>query len=503
MARLPSVGEGPLVGLQPCVHLPAHARHLRERGVGDVQRQVVAGGLEHGQRLLDERGQLLRRALRLDGEAEHARLDPPAELADTIARRRRHARRGRPRAAARRRPLPVQNRASTSSDLEGEVELGRRYERGGALEQADGGAVVRRTLRAAAAGGQAPPRRGGQHRRRRASRARRGSGRPARGGSRGSRPARPARPRAAPASRRSARGARRGSPSAARRRRRRGSAGGGSGSRPRPASCGRSGRISSLRTSAARRGVTCVSSGASACTAPRWKISPSTAPRSSTLRSAGSSWSRRAAEQRLQRGRDDHLAVRLAGHRQHLLDEERVAARGARDLARAARRRSARGMSSSTSSSPSGSSRSVTGQAGGARAAPAAPCRAAGSSAPEDRSATCSIRSRNVSSPHWMSSNTTTSGRSAAACSSVLRNAQAISSADVAASVSPEQRADRRRGGLVRGQHVELLQHLDHRPVRDPLAVGQAAAADDRRVDRSQSLRRRAATCRRRHRRRP
>ena len=57
--------------------------------------------------------------------------------------------------------------------------------------------------------------------------------------------------------------------------------------------------------------------------------------------------------------------------------------------------------------------------------------------APEDRSATCSIRSRNVSSPHWMSSKTTTSGRSAAACSSVLRNAQAISSADVAASVSP------------------------------------------------------------------
>ena len=52
-----------------------------------------------------------------------------------------------------------------------------------------------------------------------------------------------------------------------------------------------------------------------------------------------------------------------------------------------------------------------------------------------------------------------------------------------------EQRADRHRGGLVRGQHVELLQHLDHRPVRDPLAVGEAAAADDRRLDRSQNLR--------------
>ena len=36
-------------------------------------------------------------------------------------------------------------------------------------------------------------------------------------------------------------------------------------------------------------GSTSVSSGASACTAPRWKISPSTAPRSSTERSCGSS----------------------------------------------------------------------------------------------------------------------------------------------------------------------------------------------------------------------
>ena len=109
--------------------------------------------------------------------------------------------------------------------------------------------------------------------------------------------------------------------------------------------------------------------------------------------------------------------------------------------------------------------------------------------APEERSATCSIRSRKVSSPHWMSSKTTTSGRSAAACSSVLRNAQAISSADVAACALAEQRADRHRGGLVRGQHVELLQHLDDRPVGDPLAVGKAAAAHDRRLDRSQELR--------------
>ena len=53
-----------------------------------------------------------------------------------------------------------------------------------------------------------------------------------------------------------------------------------------------------------------------------------------------------------------------------------------------------------------------------------------------------------------------------------------------------EQRADRRGGGLLDGQQVELLQHLDHRPVRDPLAVGKAAATDDRRLDRGQKLRR-------------
>ena len=42
-----------------------------------------------------------------------------------------------------------------------------------------------------------------------------------------------------------------------------------------------------------------------------------------------------------------------------------------------------------------------------------------------------------------------------------------------------EQRADRRRGGFVRRKDIELLQHLDDGPVRDPLAVRKAAAADD------------------------
>ena len=197
-----------------------------------------------------------------------------------------------------------------------------------------------------------------------------------------------------------------------------------------------SGLISSLRTSAASRGVTWASSGASACTAPRWKISPSIEPRSRTLRSAGSSWSRRAASS----------ACSVGGTTTSPSASPAIATiswmnRGLPPAARAICSRSSPGMrsgiSSSTSSSPSGSSRSVTGQVGRRSPSSGRAMHSSRIDAPEESSATCSTRSRNVSSPHWMSSNTTTSGRSAAACSSVLRKAQAISSADVAASVSP------------------------------------------------------------------
>jgi len=68
-----------------------------------------------------------------------------------------------------------------------------------------------------------------------------------------------------------------------------------------------------------------------------------------------------------------------------------------------------------------------------------------------------------------------------------LRKAQAISSADVAASLSPSSSGWPRRQPRPR-QHVDLFQHLDDRPVGDPLAVGEAAAADDRRVDRRHEL---------------
>ncbi len=53
----------------------------------------------------------------------------------------------------------------------------------------------------------------------------------------------------------------------------------------------------------------------------------------------------------------------------------------------------------------------------------------------------------------------------------------------------PEQRADRRRGVRVVGPRVKLLHDLDHRPVGDALAVGEAAAAHDACVDLRQRLR--------------
>ena len=194
------------------------------------------------------------------------------------------------------------------------------------------------------------------------------------------------------------------------------------------------------------------------------------------------------AQQRSQRRRDDHVTLRVAGDGQHLLDEQRIAARGPRDLLAQIVADPLRNelvdvfVAQGLEPKRHRPGRAALGNSGRAM-------QNSRIDAPEDRSAMCSIRSRNVSSPHWMSSKTTTTGRSAAACSSVLRKAQAISSADVAASVSPEQRADRHRGGLVRGPHVELLQHLDHRPVGDPLAVGRATTADHRRVDGSQDLR--------------
>ena len=59
-----------------------------------------------------------------------------------------------------------------------------------------------------------------------------------------------------------------------------------------------------------------------------------------------------------------------------------------------------------------------------------------------------------------------------------------------------EQRPDRCASASSGGGKLELLQHLDDWPVRDCLAVGEAAPADDLRVDRCAAARLRGATCR-------
>ena len=51
-----------------------------------------------------------------------------------------------------------------------------------------------------------------------------------------------------------------------------------------------------------------------------------------------------------------------------------------------------------------------------------------------------------------------------------------------------QQRIDRVRRGAPLREHVELVDHFDHRAVRDPLPVGQAATADNRRLDRRNGL---------------
>ena len=135
----------------------------------------------------------------------------------------------------------------------------------------------------------------------RAARARPRSGPPARGGSRRSRRARPGPRRARRASRRSAHAAR---PGSLRER----VVGGVADQQVAEAEAVLAGELRPVGADQlaadkrSERGRDLRLSGASAWTAPRWKISPSTEPRSSTRRSAGSSWSSRAASSALSVG---------------------------------------------------------------------------------------------------------------------------------------------------------------------------------------------------------
>ena len=108
------------------------------------------------------------------------------------------------------------------------------------------------------------------------------------------------------------------------------------------------------------------------------------------------------------------------------------------------------------------------------------------------RSATCSTTSRNAGSPHWTSSNTTTSGRWVT-CASRSTKGQAISSGEprrlAVAQDRPEPRGDLGSSFRRQGLHHDL----GHGPVADALAVRQATApCDGGVVERPKGTRRRA-----------
>ena len=262
--------------------------------------------------------------------------------------------------------------------------------------------------------------------------------------------------------------------------------------------CGLSGRTSSLRTSdgQARRTV-CSSSGASACTAPRWKTLALDRAALEHGALGGSSWSRRAASSAwIVGGTVDVAVARLLDERDHLLDEQRVALGGLADPVRRPSSSCAEARDQQLRLvGPSGSSSTVV----AFTLPPAQPGRRSSSSgramqssrigASRERSATCSTRSRNVSSAPVDVVEDADQRPLGGAASSSLRKAQAISSA--------RGRQLARRRGATRiacsrcsgpADAGSCLSDLDHRPVGDALAVGQAAAADDERVEPSEEL---------------
>ena len=261
-----------------------------------------------------------------------------------------------------------------------------------------------------------------------ASPARSGSDGPVRGGSRRPRPLRRGRLRARRARWRSVRADPPAWPSGGRRRRCRGSRRWRKRKPSSPANCGRSERISCRRTSAARRGVTCVSSGVERLHGAAVEDLALDRPALQHPPLGRVELVEARRQQRLQRRRHLDLAVppRWLIATISLMNSGLPAAAAAILAPQLLRHASPirLAVSSLSGLEPHGH------RPGGAAVEQlrAAPCRAAESEHRLERSATCSIRSRNVSSPHWMSSNTTTSG---ACSSSSFRNAQPISSAEV------------------------------------------------------------------------
>ena len=220
----------------------------------------------------------------------------------------------------------------------------------------------------------------------------------------------------------------------------------------------------------------------------RW---PSTEPRSSTSRSAGSSWSSRAASSAWIVGGTATSPPPDSRHeRDHLLDEERVALGRLEDpLAQlvvdavAERARSARPSRPARAARAGRSSRSACRRpSAGRRVEQLRP----GHAEQQDRRVARQVgdvldqvEERRLAPVDVVEDDDERAARRPRASSS-LRKAQAISSRRAAAGVVAEQRARAARPRSARLAPRELLHDLDDRPVGDALAVGEAAAADDR-----------------------
>ena len=193
-------------------------------------------------------------------------------------------------------------------------------------------------------------------------------------------------------------------------------------------------------------------------------------------------------EQRVQRRRDDDLALRLAGHRDHLLDEERVAACGARDpLAQVLGGVLGDELANVVVGKRLEPERH---RPGGPLIGERGPCHAE----QQDRRVRGEQRDvldqvvegllaplDVVEHDHQRPLRRGLLQRLAEGPGDLLRRRRRIALA--------EQRADRRRRSLVGRHEVELLQHFDDGPVGDPLAVREAATAHDRRVHGRDGLR--------------
>ncbi len=194
-------------------------------------------------------------------------------------------------------------------------------------------------------------------------------------------------------------------------------------------------------------------------------------------------------EQRPERRRDDHLAVRLGGHRQHLLDEQRIAAGGARDLVAQLRARSAAG---STRRHPR--RRAARGGASpatrhGARRAQGAPCRAAGSGRPTTGARRARSARARVARPTGCRRRRPPAARRRrpprASCGRPRRSPRRTWTRPP----RPAATGSRAAAAGSRGTTPACCHDLDDGRVGDAVAIRQAAAAQGGRLGRGQELR--------------